>query len=306
MPFKLALAGMAVAVAVPTVIAGWLFTRPVPRPPPAPEMRLEITTPTTTDPVSLAISPDGRSLVFVGSADGLSRLWIRRLDSIRRVSSSAPSTRRFPFWAPDGRSIGFLADGEIKRIDPRVVSCSQSRRPLCLLARPGRAMESFCIRSFPTARFSERQFRDHRSCRPPSLPQGRRGIAGPRSCLTVATSCSMRWEVRRSGESTWVSSVRWLSGVCSTRTRQPSSRHRVTCCICSTRRSSRIVSTRQRSRSSASRWRSPKGSHPNRARACRQSPRRRRERLSIAPVRRAAGGSSSGSMRARNSRDRDT
>ena len=47
-----------------------------------------------------------------------------------------------------------------------------------------------------------------------------------------------------------MSSARWLSGVCSTRTRQPSSRHRITCCICSTRRSSRIVSIQQRSCSS--------------------------------------------------------
>ena len=117
MPFKLALAGMAVAVAVPTVIAGWLFTRPVPRPPPAPEMRLEITTPTTTDPVSLAISPDGRSLVFVGSADGLSRLWLRGLDSITTRQLVGTEHAALPFWAPDGRSIGFFAEGKIKRID---------------------------------------------------------------------------------------------------------------------------------------------------------------------------------------------
>ena len=108
---------MAVAVAVPTVIAGWLFTRPVPRPPPAPEMRLEITTPPTTDPVSLAISPDGRSLVFVGSADGLSRLWIRGLDSITPRQLVGTEHASLPFWAPDGRSIGFFADGKIKRID---------------------------------------------------------------------------------------------------------------------------------------------------------------------------------------------
>ena len=117
MAFKLALAGMAVAVAVPTVIAGWLFTRPVPRPPPAPEMRLEITTPPTTDPVSLAISPDGRSLVFVGSADGLSRLWIRGLDSITPRQLVGTEHASLPFWAPDGRSIGFFAEGKIKRID---------------------------------------------------------------------------------------------------------------------------------------------------------------------------------------------
>ena len=117
MAFKLALAGMAVAVAVPTVIAGWLFTRRVPRPPPAPEMRLEITTPPTTDPVSLAISPDGLSLAFVGSAEGRSRLWIRRLDSGETRQLVGTEYASLPFWAPNGRSIGFFADGKIKRIE---------------------------------------------------------------------------------------------------------------------------------------------------------------------------------------------
>ena len=64
-----------------------------------------------------------------------------------------------------------------------------------------------------------------------------------------------------------------------------------------------IVSIQQRSRSSVSRWCSRKASRPNQARVCRQSPRRRRERLSIAPVRPAASGSSSGTTeRGRNSR----
>src|SRR5262249_2465101 len=49
---------------------------------PPPETRLEITTPATTDPVSFAISPDGRQLVFVASGDdGASRLWLRPLDA---------------------------------------------------------------------------------------------------------------------------------------------------------------------------------------------------------------------------------
>jgi eukaryotic-like serine/threonine-protein kinase len=41
------------------------------------EMRVEINTPTTSDPLSFALSPDGRQLVFVASAEGRSRLWVR-------------------------------------------------------------------------------------------------------------------------------------------------------------------------------------------------------------------------------------
>src|SRR3989454_1486937 len=39
-----------------------------------PEMRLEITTPSTSAPLEFALSPDGRYLVFVASADGPQRL----------------------------------------------------------------------------------------------------------------------------------------------------------------------------------------------------------------------------------------
>jgi hypothetical protein len=44
-------------------------------------MRVEITTPPTSDPISLALSPDGQKLVFVGTANGQSQLWLRSLDS---------------------------------------------------------------------------------------------------------------------------------------------------------------------------------------------------------------------------------
>jgi serine/threonine protein kinase len=39
-------------------------------PPSPPEMRTEIVTPATTDPISFALSPDGRQIVFVASGDG--------------------------------------------------------------------------------------------------------------------------------------------------------------------------------------------------------------------------------------------
>ena len=50
--------------------------------PPAevPETRLEIVTPPAADPLSLAISPDGRSVVFQAGQDP-PRLWLRPLDS---------------------------------------------------------------------------------------------------------------------------------------------------------------------------------------------------------------------------------
>jgi serine/threonine protein kinase len=81
-----------------------------------PEMRLEINAPGLV-PSDFAISPDGRSLVFQGSMDGQSRLWLRPLAS--ETAKPLPGTDRGlrPFWSPDGTSIGFFADGQLKRID---------------------------------------------------------------------------------------------------------------------------------------------------------------------------------------------
>jgi eukaryotic-like serine/threonine-protein kinase len=97
------------------VLALMLVTRQAPN---APEMRLEITTPPTTDPGSLAISPDGQQITFVATVSGRPRLWLRSLNAPVARSLAGTEGASFPFWAPHGRSIGFFADdGKLKRID---------------------------------------------------------------------------------------------------------------------------------------------------------------------------------------------
>jgi serine/threonine protein kinase len=83
----------------------------------APEMRLEIATPPTLDPLSIDISPDGRSVVFLGDDGNQPRLWVRRLESSEAQSLPGTESAAMPFWSPDGRSIGFFASGELRRID---------------------------------------------------------------------------------------------------------------------------------------------------------------------------------------------
>jgi eukaryotic-like serine/threonine-protein kinase len=82
-----------------------------------PEIRVEVNTPPTADPLSFAISPDGRRLVFVASNDGKSQLWVRALDSLAAQPLAGTEGASFPFWSPDSASIGFFADGKLKRID---------------------------------------------------------------------------------------------------------------------------------------------------------------------------------------------
>ena len=89
------------------------------RAPETPEMRVvDIATPWTSDPSSFALSPDGRRLAFVGDHQGQPTLWLRPLDAAEEAQPLAGTQgARRPFWSPDGRSIGFFAFSELKRID---------------------------------------------------------------------------------------------------------------------------------------------------------------------------------------------
>jgi Tol biopolymer transport system component len=80
-------------------------------------VRLDITTPPSTEPVSLAISPDGQRIVFVATSEGRSRLSLRSLDANSARPLAGTELASYPFWSPDGRSIGFFADGKLKVID---------------------------------------------------------------------------------------------------------------------------------------------------------------------------------------------
>jgi Tol biopolymer transport system component len=115
-PSTAVLAGLA-AVAAAAVAAGALWWRSAPRVPAPVEMRLEITTPPTTDPVSFALSPDGTRIVFVASAGGAARLWLRGLNTVPGRPLARTEDASLPFWSPDSKSIGFFADERLKRID---------------------------------------------------------------------------------------------------------------------------------------------------------------------------------------------
>lgn len=65
----------------------------------------------------VAISPNGRMLAFVAESQGSKRLWIRPLDSLTARSLPGTDDAYFPFWSPDNKSLGFFAEGKLKRID---------------------------------------------------------------------------------------------------------------------------------------------------------------------------------------------
>ena len=102
----------AVALAVPTLrhLRETSLSAPL-------ETRLDIVTQATEQPTSFALSPDGRQIVFVASGDGGSRLWLRSLATTTARPLVGTERAAYPFWSPDGRSIGFFADAKLKRID---------------------------------------------------------------------------------------------------------------------------------------------------------------------------------------------
>ena len=67
---------------------------------------------------SFVLSNDGRQLAYV-AADPQGRLliWVRKLDSPRGSPLEGTAAAEYPFWSADGRSIGFFADGKLKRIE---------------------------------------------------------------------------------------------------------------------------------------------------------------------------------------------
>jgi serine/threonine protein kinase len=82
-----------------------------------PEVQFEVATPPTPDPTSIAISPDGRKLVFSAESDTGLRLWLRLLDSVSAKPLTGTDGGFFPFWSPDNQSIGFFANGRLVRLD---------------------------------------------------------------------------------------------------------------------------------------------------------------------------------------------
>ena len=115
-------------VAAVTGAAVWFAMRPIASS--VQELRLDITTPPASygDSVQIAVSPDGRRVVFVSSTEGHSQLWVRSLDAAAPQPLAGTDGATFPFWSPDSRSLGFFADSKLKRIDLAGGSVQNARR----------------------------------------------------------------------------------------------------------------------------------------------------------------------------------
>jgi serine/threonine-protein kinase len=63
----------------------------------------------------LAISPDGTRVVYVGSREGVRRLFLRNLADSDAKPLEGTEGARSPFFSPDGQWIAFFAQGKLKK-----------------------------------------------------------------------------------------------------------------------------------------------------------------------------------------------
>ena len=90
--------------------------------PPAPlrlsaDLGADVSLRTGQRPAHLALSPDGRLVVFSAQkADGTFDLYVRRLDALEAVRLSGTNGAGTPVFSPDGLWVAFIADGRLKKI----------------------------------------------------------------------------------------------------------------------------------------------------------------------------------------------
>jgi Tol biopolymer transport system component len=65
-----------------------------------------------------ALAPDGMRLTFAATdSTGVTRLWVRSLNSLQCLPLPGTDEASYPFWSPDGGSIGFFSGGKLRKID---------------------------------------------------------------------------------------------------------------------------------------------------------------------------------------------
>jgi len=121
---------MALVAAVATLAAVALAAVLVLRRPAPPQIvRFEVLPPTSLQFLDAPrISPDGRHIAYNATdSTGISRVWIRSLESMTARSLPGTEGAGRPFWSPDSRFLAFFASGKLKKIDiagaPPVTIC---------------------------------------------------------------------------------------------------------------------------------------------------------------------------------------
>ncbi len=119
---------VAAVMALALIILAFVHLRQAP--PVQRMLQLSLTLPDKSSVGYLELSPDGRRLLLVLIREGGFRIYLRRLDSEELQPLAGTESARAPFWSPDGRFIGFFAEGKLKVIaasgGPAQVLCEET------------------------------------------------------------------------------------------------------------------------------------------------------------------------------------
>ncbi len=109
-----------VALVALAAIGAWATRRFAPASAPAVTARLVVPLDSgqalAPDALPFAISPDGSAIVYVGESGGRRQLFLRPLASFEARAIAGTDGARHPFFSPDGRWIGFVADGKLQKV----------------------------------------------------------------------------------------------------------------------------------------------------------------------------------------------
>jgi Tol biopolymer transport system component len=111
--------GAAAVAVVVLLVVGWMLFQGREAVPSGVPTRVSITAPGQVVPqLSVAVSPDGRRLVYVSTDEaGGARLWVRDLDALAPRVLAGTEDAAHPAWSPDGSAIAFVAQSKLKRVD---------------------------------------------------------------------------------------------------------------------------------------------------------------------------------------------
>jgi serine/threonine protein kinase len=88
------------------------------------DLEVALDSPVVGGSARMAISPDGKTLAYVGTApDQKTDLYIRQLDRWSSQKLERTEGAGQPFFSPDGQWIGFFADGKLKKISVNGGTC---------------------------------------------------------------------------------------------------------------------------------------------------------------------------------------
>jgi Tol biopolymer transport system component/tRNA A-37 threonylcarbamoyl transferase component Bud32 len=118
---RLLLPALATALLLATVAALWGWLRPVPAPlvsqfSLALKPNQDLQPPLTVGGGRIALSRDGRLLVYSGPGDGGTRLWLRRMDQLGATPIGGTDAASNPFFSPDGNRVGYIKNGNEVRV----------------------------------------------------------------------------------------------------------------------------------------------------------------------------------------------